>query len=201
MIHLTNITVLDNKTYPGSDALKKGFSIKCQDVNLLVGNQGCGKSTLLKLLSANSEALKIDLCKESMVKGVKSFYFDSEADNHRMKDPENYTNPGGSSKGYGYRNAIAARFKSHGEVLEPIVIAPLLTAKDSVILLDEPESGLSITNQFRLIDAIKIAVENNCQLFIATHCYPLIMAFNDVVSLEHKKQMTSAEFIKKASKI
>jgi predicted ATPase len=118
-----------------------------------------------------------------------------------MKDPENYTNHGGTSKGYGYGNAIIARFKSHGEVLEPIVIAPLLTAKDSVILLDEPESGLSITNQFRLIDAIKIAVENNCQFFIATHCYPLIMAFDDIISLEHRKQMTSAEFIKRASKI
>lgn len=60
--------------------------------------------------------------------------------------------------------------------------------------MKNPESGLSLTNQFKLIEAINIAVSNNCQLFIATHCYPLINAF-DVISLEHNKQMKGVDFI------
>ena len=47
------------------------------------------------------------------------------------------------------------------EILEKFIINPLKTAKDSVILLDEPESALSITNQFKLIDAIKTAIHCN----------------------------------------
>ena len=53
---------------------------------------------------------------------------------------------------------------------------------------------MSITNQFKMIENIKTAVKNNCQLFIATHCYPLIEQF-DVISLEHNKQMKGSEFI------
>jgi predicted ATPase len=105
-----------------------------------------------------------------------------------------FTKPSGENVGIGYGNALASRFKSHGEILEHFVITPILKAKDCVILLDEPESGLSLTNQFRLVDAINKAVKNNCQFFIATHCYPLIESF-DVISLEHKKQMSGKDFI------
>ena len=73
------------------------------------------------------------------------------------------------------------------------------TEKDNPRVKD-PENGLSITNQFKLINAIKVAVTNNCQLFIATHCYPLIENF-DVISLQHKKLMTGRKFIELVSKI
>jgi predicted ATPase len=128
--------------------------------------------------------------------GVDTFYFNSEIDNPRIKDPELFTKPNGEDVGIGYGGALISRFKSHGEVLEKFIINPLLNAKNCVILLDEPESGLSITNQFKLIDAIKTAVNNNCQLFIATHCYPIIEQFN-VISLEHNQQMIGVDFITK----
>jgi len=101
--------------------------------------------------------------------------------------------------GIGYGRAIASRFKSHGEILERFIITPMEIAKDCVIILDEPESGLSITNQFKLIKTIKSAVKRNCQFFLATHCYPLIKAF-DVISLEHNEQMTGIEFLNKIKK-
>lgn len=195
MIFIENIKIKD-KTYVGSHVLDKKFKIKCSDVNLLVGNQGCGKSTLLKLLQENHSDIEIKLSKNIPSGGVSTFYFDSEKDNPRVKDPELFTKPSGESIGIGYGGAVASRFKSHGEVLETFIIDPLLEFKDCVILLDEPESGLSITNQFKFINAINTAVENNCQFFIATHCYPLIQAF-DVISLEHKKHMSGIEFIDK----
>ena len=195
MIHIEKIKIVD-KTYPGSQVLKKNITIECQHVNLLVGNQGCGKSTLLSMLQQNHADLELKLSDHALKIGVSSFYFDTEKDNPRMKDPEHFTTPGGTNIGIGYGGAIASRFQSHGEILEKFIISPLLKAKDSVILLDEPESGLSITNQFKLVAAIKVAVKNGCQLFIATHCYPLIESF-DVISLEHNKQMSGVDFIKK----
>lgn len=195
MIYIKNIEIIDN-TYPGSDVLKKNFKIDCKDVNLLVGDQGCGKSTLLNLIQKNHSDIKIDLTEYVIKHGIKSFFFDSEKDNPRIKDPQLYTNPNGTDVGIGYGSALASRFKSHGEILEKFIINPILKAKNCVIILDEPESGLSITNQLKLIDSIKIAVKNKCQFFIATHCYPLIKSF-DVISLEHNEIMKGTEFINK----
>lgn len=104
--------------------------------------------------------------------------------------------PNGENIGIGYGGAVISRFKSHGEIMEQYIINPILKAKDCVVILDEPESGLSITNQLKLINAINKAVSCNCQFFIATHCYPLIESFN-VISLEHNKQMSGIEFINK----
>lgn len=198
MIHIENIKIID-KTYP-SNVLKKGFEINCSSVNLLVGNQGCGKSTLLKLLQKNHNDLKLKLSDNVLKNGISSFYFNSEKDNPRVKNPQLFTKPNGEDIGIGYRGALLSLFRSHGEVLQEFIIEPILKSKDCVILLDEPESGLSITNQFKLISAINKAVEMNCQFFIATHCYPLIESF-DVISLEHKKQMKGIDFINKVKKL
>lgn len=194
MIHVEKIKIVNN-SYP-SNEIEEGFEIICSDVNLLVGNQGCGKSTLLKLMQLNHDDIELTLSEYVLTVGVDTFYFDTERDNPRVKDPVLYTKPNGDNIGIGYGGAIRSRFQSHGEVLQSFVIDPLLNAKDCVILLDEPESGLSITNQFRLMEAINVAVGNNCQLFIATHCYPIIERFN-VISLEHLEQMSGVEFIKR----
>lgn len=195
MLHIESIKVVNN-TYP-SNILEVGMEIKCTSVNLLVGNQGCGKSTLLEMLQKNHKDIKLTLSDNVIQNGINSFYFDSEKDNPRVKDPQLYTKANGDNVGIGYAGALTSRFKSHGEVLEKFIINPILEAKDCVILLDEPESGLSITNQFKLIDAIDKAVERGCQFFIATHCYPLIEKF-DVISLEHNRQMSGVDFINKA---
>lgn len=194
MIHIEKIKLL-TQSYPGSHVLQLNKEFICNDVNLFVGNQGCGKSTMLKLLQQNHKDLELTLSDYVIKKGINSFYFDSEKDNPRVKDPQSYSTPSGVSKGIGYGGALKSRFMSHGEVLVTHIINPILKAKDCVILLDEPESGLSITNQFLLIDSINKAIKNNCQFFIATHCYPLIEAF-DVISLEHNQQLSGKEFIK-----
>jgi predicted ATPase len=67
--------------------------------------------------------------------------------------------------------------------------------KDSVILLDEPEAGLSLRNQFKVWDEVTRASENKCQIIIATHSLVIIQAAEDVLSLEHGKWMKSGDFI------
>jgi predicted ATPase len=193
MKHVEKIKIV-NKTYSGTHVLKKGFEINCESINLFVGNQGCGKSTMLDLLQKAHSDLDLTFSDNVRLNGIKTFYFDSEKMNPRVTDPQMYTRPNGENVGIGFGGALGSRFRSHGEVLQDFIFEPLKTAKNSVILLDEPESGLSITNQLKLIKAINHAVNNNCQLFIATHCYPLIEQFN-VISLEHKKQMKGIDFI------
>lgn len=194
MIHIEKIKVVD-KTYP-SNVLDIGFEIPCSSVNLLVGNQGCGKSTLLKMLSKNHKDIDLQLTENVLKNGINSFYFDTEKDNPRVKDPQMFTKPNGENMGIGYSGAIQSLFRSHGEVLQDFIFNPILKAKNCIVLLDEPESGLSITNQFKLIETINKGVENGCQFFIATHCYPLIQYFN-VISLEHKEMMSGSVFIEK----
>jgi len=182
--------------FPGSQVLNPNFEISCSEINLFVGNQGCGKSTILQLLQKNHKDIEITLSDYVKKNGATTFYFDSERDNPRIKDPELFTKPNGENIGIGFAGAMMSRFQSHGEILEKYIINPLLKAKDCIIFLDEPESGLSITNQFKLIKTIKKAAKNNCQIFMATHCYPLILEFN-VISLEHSELMTGKEFINK----
>lgn len=182
MVFLKEIKVLKN-SYP-SNVLKIGTTILCKDVNIFVGDQGVGKSALLNMLLNKHDDLQMELSQTVVKEGVDVFYFDTEKDNPRIKDPQLYTNAYGKDKGIGYKNAMMSRFVSHGELLKSFVIQPLLKVHNSVILLDEPESGLSIKNQYELIKAISIAVQNGCQIFIATHSAILINAF-DVYSLDH----------------
>jgi predicted ATPase len=199
MLHIEKIKLI-NKTYPGTNALSKKFEITCSDVNLFVGNQGTGKSTMLKLLQQNHSDIKLTLGEHLKTSSISSFYFDTEKDNPRMKDIQMYSNPNGTDRGIGTKNALLTRWESHGETMERMVIDAMKLAENCVVLLDEPEAGLSITNQLRLIAAIKSAVSRGCQFFIATHCYPLIQAF-DVISLEHKKQMSGQEFINNCTNV
>ena len=193
MIYLEKIKIVNN-TYAGSHVLRNGFEINCSDVNIFVGEQGCGKSTILNLIQKNHPDIELTLSDYTIKNGVNTFFFDSEKDNPRVKDPQLFTNVMGEDVGIGYGGALVSRFKSHGEIIQDYIISPILKAKDCVIIIDEPESGLSITNQLKLIDAIKKAVKKDCQFFIASHCYPLIEAF-DVISLEHNELMSGIDFI------
>lgn len=166
------------------------------DVTLLVGDQGSGKSTLLSLLGDNdTDKLDITLSDYAKYKGVKTYFFDSEKMNPRTADPHSYSTPMGQDIGIGFGGAVAARFESHGEVLFDMVVGRIKQASDCLIFFDEPESGLSLRSQFKLIDNINEAVERNCQFIIATHCLSLIQKQEKVYSMEHKKWMISSDFI------
>ncbi|MEM7487262.1 MAG: ABC transporter ATP-binding protein [Bacteroidota bacterium] len=179
--------------------MKKGFSIdNMKDITLLVGDQGCGKSSVLELLSSN-QSIDLELTVLGQ-KGVDTRFFDFEKDNPRIKNPELYTEPNGISKGIGYGGALATRFESHGQVLSDFSVRGLEVLKNCIVFFDEPESSLSVRNQFKLITNAKKAVDKKCQLIFATHCIPLIESQEFVYSMEHLKWMKSIEFLQNQKK-
>jgi predicted ATPase len=174
----------------------KGDRFNFKSITLLVGNQGCGKSSILDLLARNdTKTLNVSLSEETKKKGVDTFYFDTEKMNPRITNPISYSNIDGTSKGIGVGHALNARFVSHGETLVVFTVDALKTAKDCIVFLDEPESALSLRNQFRLTEEVFAASNRNCQLIIATHCFVLIDAMEQVLSLEHRSWLTAKRFI------
>lgn len=182
------------------------FEIVPEQLTLLVGDQGSGKSSLLELLSPRTSLgpqrskhdktiVDIELTKEAEKNGVRTFYFDTERNNPRVVDLMTYTNMDGTSRGIGLAGALQARYQSHGEALQHFTVEPLARAKDSVVFIDEPEAGLSLRNQYRLVQSIRTALGNNCQLFVSTHCLPVISAFDNVYSMEHRRWMSSNDFV------
>ena len=183
-------------------SLKKS-EISLEHITLLVGDQGCGKSTILKELQRmgsgeiTNDFLEIELSKEARLSGVNVYYFDSESMNPRLQSLDNFSNPNGTSKGIGLGGAIQSHFMSHGEVLREFTVNAIKkVTNNSVILLDEPESGLSIKNQFLLGENLLQAVKKkDVQFIIATHCIPLIEKIGVVYDLEKNKWTDSNEYL------
>lgn len=190
MRYLEQITILEDYRN-----LKKDTVIEAKTVNLLVGNQGTGKSTLLNLIYNKDSKLKLELSSYTIENDADLFFFDSEKQNPRILNPNEFTNADGTDKGIGFKNAITTHFKSHGEILKRYTVDALRKASNCIVFLDEPESGLSIRNQYNLIKSLDTALSNNCQIFISTHCIPLIESIEQVYSMEHNKWMSSKDFI------
>jgi energy-coupling factor transporter ATP-binding protein EcfA2 len=156
------------------------------NINVLVGDQGSGKSSLLKLINESSierhylyeqkvEIILIDELVSSVV-----YYFDSEHMNSRVKSKIK----SGAD--------MAAIMSSHGQVQNSI-LTKIKNIQNSIILIDEPETSLSIKSTINLIKLLDNLSKNN-QIIISTH-HPLIIShFNVVLSVEHKKWLSSEDF-------
>ena len=189
-MHLTKIELKEKYR-----CLEVGLGIELKPITLLVGDQGCGKSSLLSLLQKSSNKLIISLSENATENGVGSLYFDTEKMNPRTAEGHNYSNPDGTSKGIGMFGQLSSFFESHGETLKKFTVDRIMDAKDCVLLIDEPETALSLRNQYKLAEAINKVVDNNVQIILATHCLPLIESVGEVYSLEHLKWMSSKDFI------
>jgi predicted ATPase len=160
----------------------KGESIGFKPVTLLVGDQGCGKSTLLYELHTGGKHLTSD-CPTP----VETRYFDTEKNNPRIAASLDDTPLPAMA-------TLQLRWCSHGQAM--LKMAKAMEAfKRSMILWDEPESGLSVRSQYALLDVIKTALKNRNQLVIATHSIPLIESQRCVYSMEHRAWMRNDEFL------
>ena len=179
--------------------LEESFQIENPlPITLLVGDQGCGKSTLLSLMNSDGhDPSKIEIgLTELGEKGVNTYFFDSESMNPRVAPEYNYYDTQGRSIGIGMAGKLQSFFESHGETLLNFTVNGINKAEGVVMFFDEPESALSVRSQLALVDAIqKASDERQCQFFIATHCMPLIQSQEKVYSLEHRKWVTSNDFI------
>lgn len=176
--------------------LQKDRLIELKPLTVIVGEQGCGKSTLLRLLNKNSDKIEVKLCDYLKNDYVDTYYFDTETMNPRISDIDNYTTPDGRSKGIGIGAALQSHFQSHGEVLREFTVNRINDAKNCILFLDEPESALSLKNQFllskRLIDT---TTNNKTQIILATHCLPIISSVEEVFDLVDYKWKNSIEYI------
>lgn len=163
-------------------------------MTLLVGDQGCGKSTMLKIISGIAKN------EQSIEKDFDVIYDDIIQSNIMKLDLE-YNNPR-TGKGANPNDSasllygMSVKFQSHGEVLVPILDL-IKDVKDAIILLDEPETSLSLRSQYNMITIFKEALKRNNQIILATHNIVFMEAFEDcILSLEHKKYVNVEKFIK-----
>ena len=86
------------------------------------------------------------------------------------------------------------QFKSHGQSIVPF-LENFNNNKNSLVLLDEPETALSIRSRHKMVKILEDMASRDCQVLVASHCIELMEAVGEVYSMEHKKWMKSSEFI------
>ncbi|MDO8640868.1 MAG: AAA family ATPase [Nitrosarchaeum sp.] len=162
----------------------KPFSVKFRDgLNIIVGENGSGKSTLLHLLTdcqdKNLAAIKAD--------HVDTKFLDTEKMNPRIKGIDYATN---GTLGF----VLGSRFVSHGQSMLPLVLASK-DFKDLVLFVDEPEAGISLKNQQKIVESFHKTVNNNCQIVATTHSYVIIKSVPEVFDLDTRKWISSQSYL------
>ena len=72
--------------------------------------------------------------------------------------------------------------------------------KNTLILLDEPETSLSISNQIKISKLLKTLSENN-QVIVVTHSPYIIDSVDEVLSFDTRRYIKSKTYINKQKKI
>lgn len=143
-------------------------------LNILVGENGSGKSTLLKLLTQPDTYAAV--CRLDTQPDTNYMFLDTEKHNPRIQSDCN------TMKGNIDYN-LASRFWSHGEALLPILEGSA-KFKNTLLIIDEPEAGLSLKNQLKVLKAFQAAIANGCQVIITTHSYVIIRSAETVFSMD-----------------
>ena len=155
------------------------FTLK-NGINLLVGDNGCGKSTLINvLIKANLDKLK----------GLTVYNVDMEKANPKIStpDPDNGT----AHSIQQVSNMFMWSVESHGETREGVLLSVLSNEFD-MLILDEPEQGLSLRNQLKYLNKLK---ETGKPIIISTHSKTFIENVDEVFDVETMKWVNSNEYL------
>lgn len=176
----------------------KPFTLKFKDgLNLIVGDNGSGKSTLLNLIFDASngnenedekEIKEITLSEYCQKHGTNVKFFDAEKHNPRIKGSAEFSNDALWD--------IQSHFMSHGEVIFPMVNS-VKSVKNAIVLFDEPEAGVSLSNQKEIYNSLLAAEKNKCQLIVSTHSYVIIKNTPEVFDMETREWIKSETYLKK----
>jgi predicted ATPase len=201
---------------------KKGLKIDFREgMNVIVGENGSGKTTLFHLLKGYSgkpidnmglfmneeyedeedyfqkyqKNYKGELKVEGTLNYRNAVYFDAEQDNPVVAIPK-MVNP--MSKDFVALTAQLwfAQEESHGESMLPVLNYILKNAKNCVIFMDEPETALSLKNQFWLVkEMIESTVTNKNQIIISTHALGIIQHFPQIFDMEAREWVDRETYI------
>ncbi len=156
-------------------------------LNVLVGDQGVGKSTLIGAITDGSRQVNDNVtivCNENVhLRG-----FDFEKDNPRLSAL------GGRRGTMRYGDQINMMCSSHGESQRSI-LESIQSSERDIICLDEPDSSLSMRSCYNLCKLFDKVVAQGCQIIASIHNPILITHAKEVLSLEHRRWMSSEEFI------
>lgn len=157
-----------------------------QGLNLMVGEQGCGKSSILQAIQLFSEG-KLD--KAKLIRGegfpksrLKYYSFDFEKTNPRTQGY--YTD--------NIRFEIASQFASHGQSNRQIL--KMIGGEQGVCLADEPDMALSPRSALWLRKKF-LSLAAGAHVIAAVHNPWVIEGVPEVLSVEHGRWMSSAEFL------
>ena len=155
------------------------FTLK-PGINILVGDNGCGKSTLIKLL------IKSNLDK---LRGLTVYNVDMEKSNPKITkpDPDNGTTYSAQQ----ISNIFMWSVESHGETREGVLLSVLSNEFD-MLILDEPEQGLSLRNQLKYLNKLK---ETGKPIIISTHSKTFIENVDEVFDVEKMKWIKSKDYL------
>jgi len=169
-------------THEYKKLFKKGSEFKLKNgINLFVGDNGCGKSTLMRLLLEDNKG------KLSTIKVV---YVDMENNNPKITKPA----PDSLLDGYSVEevmNQFMWNAESHGETREGVLMS-VLTLDFDLLLMDEPEQGLSLKNQLKYINELK---ELGKPIIINTHSKVFIESVDEVFDVEIMKWVKTEEYL------
>lgn len=157
-------------------------------LNFLVGDQGTGKSTVIQLIR---EAARGKQPAQATIKATtpgKMLSLDFERELPRGK---NYFDDRMSMQ-----FQMASLFSSHGEVVRTILGSlDHPDVVDHLVVMDEPDIGLSPRSCHALGRQFVACVGRGCQVIASIHS-PIVMGYADeVLSMEHWRWMTTAEFL------
>jgi predicted ATPase len=200
-IQLLNKEEIDFSINPFSISWLKNFSQLSlrSEISLFIGQNGRGKSTFLeaialslgfppeggtknfnfKTLDSHSDLYKYLRLSRSKSVTANSFFFRSESFYNFATEIDNLdSQPAGSpfiKESYGGRSL---HHQSRGESVLALVNNRFNS--QGLYILDEPESGLSLSSQIALAIKINWLAENGAQFLIATHS-PFLMSMLSAV--------------------
>lgn len=157
-------------------------------LNIIVGENGSGKTTLLKALT--SPQFQKDNSIHLEASGVYRA-LDFETGNPRFS-----INPDPNSKNFINQTLswLGTIQESHGETIKRIFNQILSECHNECIILDEPETALSLRSQFIYASLLKEVSKNN-QIIAVTHCKTFIEMADNVFDMDKRKWTTGKKYI------
>lgn len=186
-------------TLPIVEALSKAPLKFDQPISFFAGENGSGKSTLMEAI-----AISFGMNPEGGTKNFNFSTYDSHSELHESLTlvrkglipevsfflrAENYYNLASEVEELGlsaYYGKDDLHKMSHGEGMLSIITHRF--GPNGLYILDEPESGLSVSRQMTLLREILLLSKQNCQFLIATHS-PILLAAPDATIFNSNDDM------------